>query len=57
MTLESKYDIQDYVIIKAIGMEGRIDQISWSASGIEYRVVYWNDSVRNTIWMYEWEIE
>ena len=57
MTLESKYNLQDEVTIKAIQMKGKIDQISWSALGTEYRVVYWNDSARNSTWMYEWEIE
>jgi hypothetical protein len=55
--LESKYNLQDEVTIKAIQMRGRIDQISWSSLGQEYRVVYWNDSTRNSVWMYEWEIE
>jgi hypothetical protein len=57
MVLESKYNLQDEVTIKAIQMKGRIDQISWSHLAIEYRVIYWNDSQRNSVWMYEWEIE
>jgi hypothetical protein len=57
MTLESKYNLQDEVTIKAIQMRGKIDQISWSSLGQEYRVVYWNDSIRNSVWMYEWELE
>lgn len=57
MVLESKYNLQDEVIIKAIQMKGKIDQISWSSLGTEYRVIYWNDSARNSVWMYEWEID
>lgn len=57
MTLESKFSLKDEVMIKAIGMKGTIDSISWDISGVQCRVVYWNDSQRYATWMYEYEIE
>jgi len=44
------------VTIIAIGMQGRIDSMSNDINGKMYRVVYWNDSQRYSIWMYRWEI-
>ena len=57
MKLESKYDIGDDVLITAIGMKGKVDSISWDFNAIQYRVVYWNDCRRYSVWMYSWEIE
>jgi hypothetical protein len=56
MTLESKFSIQDRVLISAIQMHGIIDSISWGITGMQFRVVYWNDNQRYETWMYEWEI-
>lgn len=57
MTLESKFNLKDEVLIKSISMKGVIDSILWDISGMQYRVIYWNDSQRYATWMYEYEIE
>jgi len=54
-TVNFKYDIGDSVKILAITMLGRIDSLSLDSNGEMYRVVFWNDGIRNQIWMYEWE--
>jgi hypothetical protein len=57
MTLEAEHNLRDEIMIKAIQMKGTIDSISWDISGLQYRVVYWNDSQRYSTWMYSHEIE
>lgn len=57
VTLTAKYNLHSEVTIKAIKMPGVIDSISWGINGMEYRVVYWNDGHRESVWMYEGEIE
>jgi len=52
-----KYNIEDRVKVKAIDIEGQIDSMATDIRGEMYRVVYWNDGVRYSVWMYEWELE
>ena len=55
--VEFEYDIGQSVKVKAVEMLGRVDSLSLDNNGKMYRVVYWNDGVRQQVWMYEWEIE
>ena len=57
ITVDFDFDIGELVTIIAIGMQGRIDSMSNDINGKMYRVVYWNDSQRYSVWMYRWEIE
>jgi hypothetical protein len=56
-TVDFEYDIQETVKIPAIGMTGRIDAVMLADAGQEFRVVYWNNGSRCSVWMYGWEIE
>lgn len=55
-TVEFKYDRGARVKITDIGMTGRIDALLLEATGEMYRVVYWNDGTRNSVWMYDYEL-
>ena len=52
-----EYDIEDKVKLKEIGMDAQVDSLIVDMRGVMYRVVYWNDGVRETDWVYDWEIE
>lgn len=51
------FSIGDKVDIKAITRPGEVDAMMNSINGQEFRVVYWNDGQRYSIWMYPTEIE
>lgn len=55
--IDFEYDISDHVTVKAIEMHGRVDSLSYDATGKMYRVVYWHNGERYTQWMYSWEIQ
>jgi hypothetical protein len=55
-TIIYAYSISDSVKIKAIGIIGQVDGLSSDEKGNSYRVVYWNDGSRCSVWMYEWEL-
>ena len=57
MIVDFEYEIGQKVLVGPIGMLGRVDSLSLDQNGKQYRVVYWNDGVRNSVWMYPWEIE
>lgn len=42
-TVEFEHGIQDSVLVKALGMIGRVDSLTQDVQGKQYRVVYWND--------------
>ena len=57
MTVSFVYYLGQKVNIKAIARPGEIDSLMHSINGQEYRVVYWNDGQRYSVWMYPTEIE
>ncbi len=57
MEVEFAFKIGEEVKVIPIGMIGRIDSMSIDNNGPMYRVVYWNDGCRNSVWMYSWEIQ
>lgn len=57
MVIKFGFCIGADVKILALGLMGRIESMMYSSGGREYRVIYWSDSNRNAVWMYEWEIE
>jgi len=57
MNVEFAYSIGQSVKVIPIGMIGMVDSMSLDMNGKQYRVIYWNDGVRNVVWMYDWEIE
>lgn len=56
-TVEFEHDIGDRVKVKTIEMIGCVDSLCMDIMGKQYRVVYWNNGARNSVWMYAWEIE
>lgn len=57
MIVDFTYEIGQEVKVAPIGMVGRVDSLSLDQNGKQYRVVYWNDGQRCSVWMYEWELK
>jgi len=51
------FSIHESVRIKAIGITGHVDAQMNSINGTEYRVGYWYNGERKSVWMYGREIE
>jgi hypothetical protein len=51
------FALNEKVTLLDIKRPGVVTGISLDCLGIQYRVVYWNDSQRRTEWVFEWEIE
>jgi len=56
-TVEFKFDLKQEVKVKALEMVGRVDGLCQDINGEQYRIVHWNEGIRYTTWMYDWEIE
>lgn len=50
------FTLNERVMLLEIRRPGVITGINIDSLGVQYRVVYWNDSQRRTEWVYEWEI-
>ena len=57
MIIETKYDLLEVVHIKALDLDGIVDAISYNTYGLTYEVIYWYNSVRQSEWVYEFELE
>lgn len=55
-TIVYNYKIGDLVTITEISRPGIVDGLSTDNNGTMYRVIYWFNGVRNSVWMYECEI-
>ena len=55
-TITFDYDIREKIRIIAINQDGRVDAMSHDSLSNQYRIIYWNDVVRHSTWMYDWEI-
>jgi len=56
MQVNYKYAIEDKVLIKAINTQGVVTSMMTNKNGQEYFVVYWDDGLRQSVWVYDWEI-
>lgn len=56
MNVDFEYEIGQSVRVEPIGMFGVVDSLSLDNNGKQYRVVYWNDGTRQSVWMYGWEL-
>ena len=56
VSVEFDHAVGDTVGIEAINVMGRVDALELDILGKQYRVVYWNDGVRCSVWLYDWEI-
>lgn len=52
-----QYLMGEEVKIKAIAVYGKVDAVLFENNAEMYRVVYWNNSERYAVWLYDWEIE
>lgn len=57
MTIETKYQLGDRVIIKEVQRPGRVEAIQMDGLGLMYRVCYWDNSKRESTWLYADELE
>ncbi len=55
VTLE--FELTQRVLIKEIQRPGRVEMIQLDNLGITYRVAFWDNSKRETVWLYADEIE
>jgi len=51
-----KFDIKDKVLIKEIQRPGTVDAVTLDYLGIQYRVAYWDNSDRHSVWLPEDEL-
>ena len=51
-----KFDLKDRVLIREVQRPGVIDAITLDYLGIQYRVAYWDNSKRETVWLPEEEL-
>ena len=51
-----KFDLKDRVLIREVQRPGVVDAITLDYLGIQYRVAYWDNSKRETVWLPEEEL-
>ena len=56
ITVEFEYGKGQRVCIGAINTIGTVDAMLIDRDGCQYRVVYWNDGIRHSVWLYSWEL-
>lgn len=57
ITRQFKFNLGERIRIKELDRPGIVDALGVFDCGVEYRVVYWNDGKRESVWVYAWEIE
>ena len=55
-TEEYIYDIGERVVITPLNVVGFVDAVLTDVGGDQYKVIYWNDGSRYTLWLYACEI-
>ena len=56
MKVDYKWGIGDRVTVAEITRPAVVDAVMSSKGAVEYRIIYWDDGVRNVVWVYEWEL-
>jgi hypothetical protein len=56
-TVEFDFKVGERVLIKEVQRPGRVEIIQVDSLGIQYRVVYWDNSKRELVWLYADELE
>jgi hypothetical protein len=57
VTIEFDFGIGDSVIICALEYPGRVEAMIDDVNGKQYKVVYWWDGTRHSVWMNAWELK
>jgi len=52
-----KFDLNEKVIIREVQRPGMVESLTIDFLGPQYRVFYWDNSERKTVWLKEDEIE
>ncbi len=52
-----QFDLMDRVIVKEIGRPGVVEALMIDYLGVQYRVAYWDNSDRRTVWLHAAELE
>lgn len=52
-----KFDLGDRVLIKEIQRPGKIESLMIDFIGVQYRVGFWDNSKRETVWLSAEELE
>lgn len=52
-----KFDIGDKVLIKDIQRPGKVEALMIDFLGVQYRIVYWDNSKRENAWLGPDELE
>ena len=52
-TVKFKFKIRDNVNIVPIGLKGIVDALLQEMNNQSYRVNYWNNGERKTVWLFE----
>lgn len=56
-TVIFKFNIKDKVLVREIQRPGVVDAMTVDYLGIQYRVAYWDNSERKTVWLPEEELD
>jgi hypothetical protein len=55
--IELDFKVGDRVMIKEIQRPARVEMVQLDFLGTQYRVAFWDNSKRETVWLYPDEIE
>lgn len=55
-TVNFTFGLRQRVEIVDAKIQGTIDSMNHGSEADEYRIVYWHNGERKSVWMYEWEI-
>jgi len=56
MNYNIDYEVDEEVSLVALKLPARIEEISIGCMGVTYRVAYWNNGERYSVWVSRWEI-
>jgi len=54
--MEIEYKVDEEVKLVSLGMPARVEEVSISVAGVTYRVSYWNNGERYSVWVSRREI-
>lgn len=55
--MEFAHSVGETVRLVPLGIKAMVDSLRLDQNGTQYGVVYWNDGVRVSTWVYGWEVE
>lgn len=52
-----KFDLNDRVMVKEIQRPGKVDALTIDYLGVQYRVGFWENGKRESVWLHADELE